>query len=284
MTGDSKTLWESETMSTDNREQSFEEELAEFEAEWNEEEVTAEEGGEESSSTEEVSTEEVETADESTDVEEVNHEQSDESTTKPTQEEKAHHAFERLRKENEEIRQQLQAQKRYADTITEIANKSGMTPEQVLEKYEQSKIAEEAKRNNVPVDVWERQLNTERELQAMKQQQTAERFNNQMNAIVDNYKLNEDDAMDFLRQASSSGFDVYNVDLDKVYRALNFETVLEREVEARRQKELAEKKKRQTSTAVVSKGSTPTLTSPGELSDEEFEEIEEQLRKAGAQI
>jgi hypothetical protein len=62
-----------------------------------------------------------------------------------------------------------------------------------------------------------------------------------------------------------------NVNFEKFYRAANLESIIQKEVENARQKDLANKKQRQTS-AAIGNGTSVSPSSDG-LSDDEFDEI-----------
>jgi hypothetical protein len=115
--------------------------MEEFESEWNDEDEVEE--TEESTPTD----------DESQDAEEQEETQTEETTNpNDSDEHKRNQAFQTLR-------QQAEENKKYADFINRLAQDSGVSPEEILNRYQERQLEAEAEQQNVPVDVLKR-LNT----------------------------------------------------------------------------------------------------------------------------
>jgi hypothetical protein len=234
--------------------------LAEFEEEWEDEESADE-------------TPEVE---ESEEVEEVEGEpttQTEEETPNPNDEneDKRNRAFADLRRENE-------ANKKYAQFIQKLAEEGGVTPDDLLARYEERNLQAEAERQNIPVELLKRQNSTESELAQLKDQMRAERMDAQINKVVDKYGADDDSIRSAFQYMAETGLDprtADNVDFEKFYRAANLDSIIQKEVANAKQQDLENKKKRQES-ASIGNGKSVSPSS-GDLSDDDFDSIMKSL-------
>ncbi len=172
-----------------------------------------------------------------------------------------------------DLRRQADENKRYADFINRLADESGVKPEEILARYEERKLADQAEKQNVPVDFLKRQTQTETELTQLKERLAAERLDNQIKTVEGKYGADEAAVRSTFEYMFQSGVDprTTEVDFEKFYRAANLDSIIQKEVENARQKDLEDKKKRQES-ASIANGSSATQTG-GDMSDEEFDEI-----------
>lgn len=243
--------------------------LDEFESEWTEEtqeevEVTEEQP------------EEVEESNEPDLNDEALETETKEETPNPNDPEadKRNRAFADLRRERDEA-------KKYADFINRLAQDSGVTPEEILNRYEERKLSEQAQKENVPVEYLKRQTQTETELSQLKERLAAERLDSQIKGVESKYGADEDAVRSTFEYMFSAGIDprTSEVDFEKFYRAANLDSIIQKEVETARQKDLENKKKRQES-ASIPNGTSATQTD-GDLDDEEFDKM---LEKMGIRI
>jgi hypothetical protein len=241
----------------------FDSMLADFESEWNEEDST----------TEETVEQEEETQDDTTSSEEETQEET-KADPNDSDESKRNRAFADLRRQAEE-------NKRYADFIAKLAEQGGTTPEDILKRYEDMQLEQQAEKEKVPVEMLKRQTATESELAQLKEQLTTERLNTQVDAVKTKYNITDDDVKNTFQYMFESGVDPRTtpVDFEKFYRAANLDTIIQKEVEAARQKDLEDKKARQEAAAVPN-GNSATQTT-GDLSDEEVDAL---LAKMGIRI
>lgn len=236
-----------------SNEVNIEELLEEFENEWQEDEAP-------------------EVTEPEEEVEEVDHveeeePQQTEETPNPNDDDadKRNRAFADLRRQAEE-------NKRYADFIQALAKEGGVTPEDILSRYQERKLEEQAQTID-PVEVLKRQNSTQAELDQLKESMRAERMSAQIDAVSSKYGATDDDIRETFKYMVESGIDPRvqdNVDFEKFYRATNFDKILQKEVESARQKDLDDKKKRQES-AAIGNGSSVSPSNSNEWSDEEFE-------------
>jgi hypothetical protein len=240
--------------------------LNEFESEWTEPEGAP---SEETVETEPEAGQETEETEETPQQEEV-------ETPNPNDpaEDKRNAAFAQLRREAE-------ANKKYADFINRLAEESGVKPEDILARYEEKKLADQAQKQNVPVDFLKRQTATETELTQLKERLAAERLDSQIKTVEGKYGADEVAVRSTFEYMFAAGIDprTSEVDFEKFYRAANLDTIIQKEVESARQKDLEDKKKRQES-ASIANGASVTQTG-GDLSDEEFDAM---LEKMGIRI
>lgn len=225
--------------------------LEEFEAEW--------EDSEDEESTEDDSTEDVQ------EVEET--EEQTEETPNPNDDDfdRRNRAFADLRRENE-------ANKKYAQFIQRLAEEGGVSPDDLLARYEERNLQAEAQRQQVPVELLKRQTATESELTTLKEQMRAEKIDAQINQVISKYGENEDAIRGTFQYMMETGIDprtAENVDFEKFYRAANLDNIIQKEVETARQRDLEDKKKRQTNASIGN--GTSVSPSSGEMSDDEFD-------------
>jgi hypothetical protein len=230
--------------------------MEEFESEWNDEDEVEE--TEESTPTD----------DESQDAEEQEETQTEETTNpNDSDEHKRNQAFQTLR-------QQVEENKKYADFINRLAQDSGVSPEEILNRYQERQLEAEAEQQNVPVDVLKRLNTLEQENSTTKEQLRAERMETQIESVKAKYGADDNAIRAAFEEMLDSGIDprvTDNVNFEKFYRAANLESIIQKEVENARQKDLANKKQRQTS-AAIGNGTSVSPSSDG-LSDDEFDEI-----------
>jgi hypothetical protein len=240
-------------------------ELAEFEAEWQDDEETVEEESTEVTPEEEQEVEEVEETQE--EAPEVNPNDSDA--------EKRNRAFADLRRQADENR-------KYADFIQRLAEESGVKPDDLLARYEERKLQTEAEKQNVPVEFLKESRETKTELTQLKEQLRAERFDVQIESVKSKYGANDDSIRAAFADMLDAGIDPRvqdSVNFEKFYRAANLDSIIQKEVDNARQKDLENKKKRQES-ASVPNGSSVSPSS-GDMSDDEFEA---ELKRLGITI
>jgi hypothetical protein len=232
--------------------------LAEFEEEWDDEE-SAEDVSEETEETEE--------------VEEVSEsEEQEEPEVNPNDEDadKRNAAFAAMRRENE-------ANRKYADFIQRLAEEGGVSPDDLLARYEERNLQAQVKTID-PVELLRRQNSTESELHTLKEQMRAEKMDAQINNVISKYSADDDSIREAFKYMVQTGLDprtADNVDFEKFYRAANLDTIIQNEVKTARQRDLEDKKKRQES-ASIGNGKSVSPSS-GDLSDDDFESIMKSL-------
>lgn len=206
------------------------------------------------------------------DVEETSTAEED-TTVKPTvQSSKTNEAFKQMRQDMETYKAQAQQNASYANIIKEIAETNGITPEELIQNYNDRKAAQEAEKQGIPVEVYKKLNALEQEVQMLRAKPIEEKFNNQMNSLISKYNLQEQDVKDFYLQAHENGFDLTKVkDIEKVYSFLNVDKVINQKEQERLEQK--EKIKKQAPLP-------PTTTTAVEV--DEDAEIKAMLEKRGA--
>jgi hypothetical protein len=227
--------------------------VAEFDEEWEDEEST-----ENDTETEDVP-----------EVEEDSETEAQEETPNPNDDDadRRNRAFADLRREAE-------ANKKYADFINRLAEEGGVSPDDLLARYEERNLQAEAQRQQVPVELLKRQNSTESELAQLKEQMRAEKMDSQINNVVDKYGADDDSIREAFKYMVETGIDPRtsdNVDFEKFYRAANLDSIIQKEVDTARQRDLEDKKKRQES-ASIGNGKSVSPSS-GDMDDDEFDSI-----------
>ncbi len=183
--------------------------------------------------------------------------------------ERQNEAFARMRRENEEANQRVADMQRYYDTIAEIGASRGMSPEQVIQSYEQARLQQEAQETGVPVEYLQRMQAMESQLenvnsqfQEQEYQQIQNDTQNQLVALQQKYSLSNEDMSAFIDTAQQQGLDPRHAPVEAYYLMLNQENITKRAVEQARQADLEAEKQRQLTTPIGNGGSaaaTPTM-------------------------
>jgi hypothetical protein len=167
-----------------------------------------------------------------------------------------------------ELRRKAQENEKYATFIQKLAEQSGTTPEEILQRYEEKRLEEEAEKQQVPIDVLKRIQSLEQENQSVKEQAFATRFNAQVESTIEKYGASEADVQATFQYAAENGIDFRqsNISFEAVHKMAHLDSIVEKQVQQSRQKELEEKKQRQLSSAL------PSGSSVSQTSDEPSEE------------
>jgi hypothetical protein len=184
-----------------------------------------------------------------------------------------------------EMRRQNEALAKEAELVKQMAAQYGMTPEQFKEAYAKQQEEARAKEQGISVDVL-RELETNRnEIQAMKKQAEQEKFWSSVETTKNKYGLEDDEIKAVFTYIGSEGLvnpatGLPSIDFDKAYKLVNFDKIQERKVKESNQKRLAEKKKRQKSSAL---GHTNASTATKTDAEEDFsvDDIEKKLKERG---
>lgn len=159
-------------------------------------------------------------------------------------EHKRNEAFANLRKEAEQNR-------KYAQLIQELAEANGISPEEVVSRYQESKLKKDAEAQNIPVDVLKRLNDLETENKTAKEQAFVQRLEAEIGAAAQKFGIAEENLESEVEAtftyAAERGIDLENsnVTFEEVYRLANLDTLTERAVKESQQKSLQDKKQRQ---------------------------------------
>jgi hypothetical protein len=186
-------------------------------------------------------------------------------------------AFAEMRRENERLKQQ-------STVVEQLAAQYGMSVEQFEAAYRQQQEEAQAQKQGVPVEFL-RQMNSQQaELDRIKKESSEQKFWTQVDSVKQKYGLQDDEINGVFDYIGTNGLYDQNtrlpiVDFEFAYKAANFDKVQERKVKEARQKELAAKKKRQSTSAKPHNSNvSPKATSDEIMSDKE---VEDRLRAKG---
>ncbi|QWE49701.1 hypothetical protein [Paenibacillus phage SV21] len=254
----------------------FEKELSSFEDEWTEDNPSDEEEIEEEDQDKESESDDGQSESDEEEVQKVPDLEPEDEEEEPDENQedvsksfnkKQNSAFAEMRRTNKELQEQLAEKGKYVQVLEQLANEKGMSLDSLVEALEERKLEVEAEQKNMPVEALKRMKELEKRTQELEELQIQQRFNQQMHDLVNNYSLSQDDIDEFFKQVEEKGINVLQSDVETIYKALNFDKLLQKTVEEKRQAELAEKKKRQrTSTEVVKGGGNAPEAE--EISDE----------------
>lgn len=242
----------------------------EFEAEWNE---TDHETDVPEEDTTEVEQEEQSEETEQEDEEQGEPEEQTDVDPNDPEEDKRNRAF-------ADLRRQAQENEKYAKFVQQIADQNGLKPEDVMQRFEEQRLAKEAEEQNVPVDVLKRLNELETQNQQLSESRLAERFDSQVNSVRDKYQASDQELQETFKYMADNGLDPRqsNVSFEAAYKMAHMDSIIEKQVQASRQKDLEEKQKRQSSSALPGGNS---VSQSDEITDE-F--IDQQLEKMGIRI
>lgn len=237
----------------------------EFEAEWDE---NNDDETDVSTEDTEQTEEEIEVEKEEPEVEEPGDDEKQEDLNPNADDEtKRNQAFANLRKQAEE-------NKKFADFVQKIADSNGIKPEDVLARYEEQQLEKQAEQKGVPVDVLKRLNALEEENNQIKNQSKIEQFDNQVRSTIEKHELKDEDVRNVFQYMADNGYakenDLPSISFEDAYFLANRDTIIQKQVEASRQKELEEKQKRQKSSALPSGNS---VSQTDEITDEYVDEM-----------
>jgi len=162
----------------------------------------------------------------------------------PTKEE---NAFARMRKENAELFGKLQTLSPYEKVIKQIAETSGMKPDEVVKFYEDKLIEDQAKQKGVTPEV----IQLQKRIEEIENRGIEEKFNSEMGKFVEAEGLDESSVEGFFLQCHEVGIDLRKVsDISAIYRGFNFDKVLQKKLDEAEQTKLEQKKKRMETTGI----------------------------------
>ena len=146
-----------------------------------------------------------------------------------------------------EMRRKAEENEMYAKVIQGLADKHGMTPEEVIQQYEDARLEEEAENEDVPVDVLKRLRTLESENENARKEAFISRFEAQIDDTVRKYGASDEEVRKTFDYAIKNGIDFENmpVTFEAAYKLAHHDSLTEKAVKEAVQKELSAKKKRQ---------------------------------------
>lgn len=251
-----------------------------FEENWNEE--TPEEETEETEEVEETVEEtEQETVDE--EVETVENEQSEETDEEGSEDlpegdtSKQNQAFAKMRN-------QLKEEQALAGFVRNLADQQGVSPEELMQAYEQRKLEAQAEQEGVPVDVLKRINQLEEENRQTKQQAFSQKLDQEVNSTIQKYGLKQDQIDSVFSFMVNNGYvnedQTTNISFEDAYILSNKDNLINQAKEEGRQQYLKEKKNKQQS-AAPNTGNSGGNTSSTNKTDFSEDDIMKEFAKMG---
>lgn len=135
---------------------------------------------------------------------------------KPSKEE---FAFGKLRYENSELKQKLEAQEKYSQKMEEMARNLGYTnADDLIKAYEDQQIQKEAQQKNVDPEVYRKMVNMERELESIKQREAeakrqigVQRFSQSLDRIASEIGLDDKEKVSMVEQMEADGYTLEDI-------------------------------------------------------------------------
>lgn len=165
-------------------------------------------------------------------------------------------AFAKLRRERDEAAKQ-------ASFLQKLADDNGMTVEEIVQRYENARLEEEAEETQVPVEVLQRLKHLESENEAIKSQNFTARFNSEVESTIKKYNASEEDVKKTFEYAHENGLTELlksgSTTFEAAHKLAHMDTMIEKQVQSAIQDSLSKKKKRQQD-APLSHGSAADYT------------------------
>lgn len=133
--------------------------------------------------------------------------------------------------------------------LQQIADQNGLTVDELKQRYADARLEEQSEEQGVPVEVLQRLQSLEQENSTMKQQSFSARFNSEVEATIEKYKVNETDLEATFAYAQQNGLTdslkAGTTNFEAVHKMAHMDALIEKQVQAALQGSLTEKKKRQ---------------------------------------
>lgn len=196
---------------------------------------------------------------------------------KQTKEENA--AFAKLRRENEELRQKAEQ----ASIVEQLAAQYGMSVDQFQAEYTRLQEENAAKQQGIPVDILRKMNQQDAALKKIQTESANEKFWGQVDKVKSTYSLEDSEVDAVFRYIGERGLidpetKLPIIEFDVAYKAANFDKIQERKTKEAHQKRLADKKKRQTTSAKPHNSNASAAPSDDVMTDQQ---VEERLRAKG---
>ena len=181
-----------------------------------------------------------------------------------------------------EMRRKAKELEVFKEFVERVATQAGMTPEQLMQAYEDRLMEQKAKEQNIPVDVYRRLQKLERENKEIRRQAAIDKFNTQVEAVKTKYGLSDKDLDAVFRFIGENGLvdpetNLPSIDFEIAYKAATYDQMKERTAKEAEQKYLAQKKRRQQQSSVPHTGGQ--APQPEHPADWPIEKVEKYLRE-----
>ena len=180
-----------------------------------------------------------------------------------------------------QLRREAEANKRYAATMQKMADVAGVPVEDLIKRFEEKQLEDEAVERKVPVDFLKEHRATQERLTALEEKQLNDRRDAELELVKTKYEAKDDEIIAAIQFAQSQGIDLRTsqISFEQVYKLAHMDKLMEQASKQSQQAALENKKKRQESAAL------PTGTGVSQQSDDITDEfVDEMLEKFGIRI
>lgn len=155
-----------------------------------------------------------------------------------------------------EMRRKLEATEPIAQWVQQLAEQQGFKdPQELIDAYEQQRLAREAEEKGIPVDVYQRLAKLEEENRLKDEAMFAERFNREVETTKDKYNLSDEQINEVFQFMGQNGYidekGRTSIAFEDAYILANRDTLIQQAEERGRQAYLEEKRKKQTQATPV---------------------------------
>lgn len=149
-----------------------------------------------------------------------------------------------------ELRRRAEANESYAKWVSDLASQQGFQdPQELINAYEEQRLAQEAQAQGVPEDVYKRLHELEQQNKAKDEQLFADKFNNEVESTKNKYNLTDEQITEVFRYMGQNGYINENnqntISFEDAYTLANRETLIQEAEERGRQAYLEEKQQKQ---------------------------------------
>lgn len=145
-----------------------------------------------------------------------------------------------------EMRRQLEANEPLAKWVHDLAAQQGFSdPKELIDAYEEQRLAKEAEQKGVPVDVYKRLYDLERENKEAKEKAKSQQFNYEVEATKNKYNLDDEQIEEVFKYMGQNGYDAGQLPFEDLYVLANRDKIIQEAEERGRQQYLEEKQKQQ---------------------------------------
>lgn len=146
-----------------------------------------------------------------------------------------------------EMRRKAEQNEPLAKWVHDLATQQGFSdPKELMNAYEEQRIAKEAEAKGVPVDVYQRLNQLEQENKEATDQVKSTQFNQEVESTKQKYSLDDQQVTEVFQYMGKQGYDAGDLPFEDVYVLANRESLIKDAEERGRQSYLEEKKKQQT--------------------------------------
>lgn len=167
-----------------------------------------------------------------------------------------------IRQMRDQLKQLKDSDAKHKALLERMAAANNMTIEELEAKIQADEDKKNATARGIPVEIEQRIREQEQRIKELEEQNRAQNFNVRANSLIAKYGMNEQQFLDFAKDMMDKGFDIRkeNMDLDLLYRANNFDTLMKSNVEKAKQDLLAEIERQKNNSNNLPGGAKPNVS------------------------